>query len=189
MGGKLSKGVNSVKKLWLIALLLVFAVSGCAYTEMMTTIRRGYEENKEKTEEVVAEADKALVRLGELIDDAANDKVPDIASDDRSDVAEAASDITETVAPFLPTPWNGIVTALAGLIPGIGAWIKANSARKKRELEEVLLIKALNELKHTEPEMFAQFLKYRDKIAQGMLTAKQVIALLNGIESIKTKYT
>ena len=173
--------------LWALLAIFVVTASGCAYTSILEDIKRGYAENKEKTDEVVKAADEAVTKLGEIIDKADKDEIPVIEGGDPT--ADAIGAGAKAVAPMLPQPWGTMVAILGGLIPGVGAWLRASSNAKKRELEEALLIKALNELKHNEPDMFKKFIGYRDQIANGMMTAKEVLAMLSGIENIKTKYT
>lgn len=172
-----------------VLLILVLCLGGCTaaqqktYEQARITFMQYLDEGQERTDAALQVAGDALAKLDEALKRADSDVPVELPKGDVVvDVVKAGADV---VGPFVPFPFNYIVL----LTPFVVGWLRANSQRKKREQEEVLLVTSLRGLRKEDPAAFKKFLRYRDMAAQGLLTGKQFARLLEGIEQVRQKYT
>ena len=173
----------------LLIVVLGFGIVGCTeaqkkqFAEYMKTVKEYADTSKEKTDEFIGAAEKAIGKVTDLITAAEKDEEPKIAEGDP--VVDMTKRGADAAKPFLPFPFNLVV----GLVPFGVAWLRARSRADKRTAEEALLIAGLQKLKQENPEAFKKFIEYRDLAAKGLLTAKKTAELLEGINKIRAIYS
>ncbi len=177
-----------------VALLMALCVgtmgAGCSEAQKKTFMDNSVkfmeylEKGQEKTDKALEVATDAVGMLDAALKRAESDepvKLP--TGDDRiTDLVNKGADAAKT---FVPYPFNYLLT----LIPVAVGWFRANSQKKKREMEEALLVLSLQRLKKEDRPAFDKVMKYRDLVSEGLMTAKQFATYLQGINEIRAKYT
>jgi len=174
----------------LVALSLGSMGAGCSeaqrksFADNSVKFMEYIKDGQEKTDEALAVAGDAMAKLDAALKRAESDEPVKLPTGD-----DKVTDLVETGAnaakPFVPYPFNYLLT----LIPAAVGWFRANSKTKKREMEEALLVLALQRLKKEDPPAFEKVMKYRDMVSQGLMTAKQFAGYLEGINEIRAKYS
>ncbi len=183
-----------LRKFAVVALLMALCVgtmgAGCSeaqkksFTDSSVKFMEFMEKGQEKTDEALKVAGDAMEKLDAVLKRAESDepvKLP--VGDDR--VTDLVNKGVDAAKPFVPYPFNYLLT----LIPVAVGWFRANTQKKKREMEEALLVLALQRLKKEDRPAFDNVMKYRDMVSQGLMTAKQFASYLQGINEIKAKYS
>jgi len=172
-----------------LVLCLGLGVVGCtaeqkkSFEQARIKFMEQIDDGKEKTDEALKVAGEALAKLDTILDRAESDVPVTVPSGDP--VVDMIGTGAKAAQPFVPYPFNYLLLLAAPL----AGWLRANTKKKKREAEEGLLVMALQRLKNDNPEAFSDFLKYRDMAAKGLLSAKEFAELLEGINSVRLKYS
>ncbi len=171
-----------------LAITFVISVSGCtasqkSFDEYLQILENYSQDSKDEIDGALDAVEDGLARVTSLITEAEKGEAPTAGEGDP--IVDLTKQGAGAAAPFLPFPFN----VLIGLVPFGVAWLRAKNRADKRTAEEALLIAGLQTLKKNDRESFDKFIEYRDLATKGLLTAKQTAELLEGISSIRAKFS
>ena len=183
-----------LRKFCVVALLVALCVgtmgAGCSeaqkksFMDNSTKFMEFMEEGQEKTDEALKVAAAAMAKLDVVLKRAESDEPVKLPTEDDA-VTDLVDKGVKAAKPFVPYPFNYLLP----LIPVAVGWFRASTQRKKREMEEALLVLALQRMKKKDRPAFDNVMKYRDIVSQGLMTAKDFASYLQGINEIKAKYS
>ncbi len=182
------------RRFWVIALLVALCIgtmgAGCSeaqkksFSDNSVKFMEYLEKGQEKTDEALKVAGDAMEKLDVVLKRAESDEPVELPTGDDA-VTDLVNKGAAAAKPFVPYPFNYLLT----LIPVAVGWFRANTQKKKREMEEALLVLSLQRLKKEDRPTFDKVMKYRDQVSEGLMTAKQFATYLQGINEIRAKYT
>ena len=174
----------------LVALSLGSMGAGCSeaqkksFADNSVKFMEFLENGQAKTDEALEVAGDAMAKLDAALKRAESDEPVKLPTGDDK-VTELVETGANAAKPFVPYPFNYLVS----LIPVAVGWFRANSKKKKREMEEALLVLSLQRLKKEDRPAFDKVMEYRNMVSQGLMTAKQFAGYLEGINEIRAKYS